>query len=408
MKRRVWIGLGAAIVAGGIATARFVGVATAQTVEVKAGPLHESIVATGEVVPTAGIANVYARTDGRVTHVYVREGDRVTAGQLLAEIDPAEAQAVVARLEAERRAFDASATAVSKGARQQERAAAIAALAAATASSRLADDHLARVEKLHASGSESDQAVFEARGQADIAHAQVEQARARRDQATAGGRAEDVQAARDHVAAADASLDEAKRRLDRTRVVAPVAGVVLARRVDEGDTVTAITPLGGAPTALFDVADPEKAEIALEVEETDALRLAEGIEVTITMPGGKDVLGKGHVTRLGARVQRRTIGADDARLRAETLVRSAWASYEGQLLPIGKRVEGVVHLPERVVSARVPRDAVRVKDGLAVVEVVKGAMVATQTVKLGGADDGYVEVQGLDVGARLVVKGGAR
>src|SRR5436190_1522830 len=74
----------------------------------------------------------------------------------------------------------------------------------------------------------------------------VEQALARRDLATAGGRREDVQAARDRVAAAEAALDEAKRHLDRTRVVAPVDGVVLARRVDEGDTVMA------SALALFD------------------------------------------------------------------------------------------------------------------------------------------------------------
>jgi multidrug resistance efflux pump len=376
--------------------------ATAQTCEVNAGPLHESIVAIGEVVPVAGVANVLARTDGRVTHVYVREGDHVDAGQILAEVDSAEAAAIVARLEAESRAQGASASAVTKGARTQERAGAEAALVSANAELRLVEERLGRMERLHASGSESDVALSEARGAAEIAGAQVEQARARRDLATAGGRSEDVAAAHDRVAAADAALDEAKHRLELTRIVAPIAGVILGRRVDEGDTVFAASGVG-----LFDIADPTKTEIALEVEDQDALRVAEGMDVTISLPGGREVIGSGKVTRVGARLQKRAIAADDARLRAQAQVRSAWVAYAGAPLPIGERIEASVHLPERVVAARVPRDAVHVRDGEAVVEVKHGPITTTQAVTLGAADAAFVEVRGVERGARVLVPSGA-
>jgi multidrug efflux pump subunit AcrA (membrane-fusion protein) len=398
MKRKLTvIAIGALLVGGSAWCLR---VATAKTCQVTSGALHETVVATGQVVPAAGIANVFARVDGRVTRVYVREGDHVKAGQLLAEIDSAEALAVVARLEAERRAFAATASMVSQGARTQERVAAEAALTRSMANLAVAQDQLERAKKLHESGSESDRTLIEAQGAADVAKATVDEARARRDLTVAGGRDGDVAAARDRVTAAGASLDEAKRRLDRTRILAPMDGVVLARRVDEGDTVNE------SSSALFDLADLEKTEISLEIEEPDALRAAEGMELTVTMPGGREPLGTGRITRLGARVQKRAIGADDARLRADTLVRSAWATYSGVPLPLGKRVEAVIHLPERAVAALVPRSAVHVHDGLATVDVVAGPMLERRTVRLGAADSAFVEVDGLQAGTRLVLAAG--
>ena len=130
------------------------------------------------------------------------------------------------------------------------------------------------------------------------------------------------------------------------------------------------------------------------------------MELTVTMPGGRDALGTGKITRLGARVQKRAIGADDARLRADTLVRSAWATYSGVPLPLGKRVEAIIHLPEHAVAALVPRDAVRIHDGRATVDVVAGPLVERRTVRLGAADDAFVAVDGVQAGTRLILAAG--
>ena len=405
MKKKVVIG-GALVLAlvGAPSATWMIRRASATTSEVTRGTVQESVVAAGVVASKAGIADVRARSEGRVVRVLVREGDRVLAGQLLAEIDNAEMKAVLTRLEAEQRAFSASATAVTRGARVEERTAAEADLRAAQHSLLLAQDHAKRIGKLHESGSESEQAAFAADGELEIAKAHVEQARARRDLASAGGRSEDVAVARDRVAAADASLDEARQRLERTKIVAPIGGVILARRIDEGDTVEA--SLGTTPS-LFEIADPTMTEVAAEVEEPDAVRVREGLAVTITMPGGRTVLAQGTVSRLGARVQKRTIGADDARLRAEAMVRTVWIAWSQNgmdPMPIGKRVEAVIRLPEREVLARVPRSAVIVKDGHAQVEVPWGPLTRSRVVTLGATDENFVEVKGIDVGMRVFAK----
>ena len=52
-----------------------------------AGTLDERMVAQAAVVAVEGVAEVRARVEGRVVSVLVREGERVTEGQLLAEIE---------------------------------------------------------------------------------------------------------------------------------------------------------------------------------------------------------------------------------------------------------------------------------------------------------------------------------
>jgi hypothetical protein len=65
--------------------------------------------------------------------------------------------------------------------------------------------------------------------------------------------------------------------------------------------------------------------------------------------GGRGELGHGRITRLGAGLQKRTLGADDARIRAESRVRGAWVELAAEAgrapLPLGKRLEAKIALP---------------------------------------------------------------
>ena len=359
--------------------------------EVSRGPVHEVVVAQGAVIASAGVAEVRARTDGHVTRVLVREGDRVKAGQLLAEIDPSEIRTVLDRLQAERRVVGMSA-----GARGEDRAAAQAELKVAQAELARAEDHAVRIARLHVSGAESEQAAFDADRALDVARAHLAEVKAR-----SGGRPADASAARGQVVAATASVAEAERMLARTKVIAPIAGIVLSRHIDEGDTVS---PASGG---LFEIADATRTEVAVEIEEPDALRIELGLPVKLTMPGGRVQLAEGKITRLSPRLQKRTIGADDARIRAEHQVRCAWVTWthDGESpLPIGKRVEAAIQLPPHDVPARLPRAAVIIRDGRAEVHTARWPLGATRPVTLGAADDQFVEVAGLSPGDKVLVE----
>lgn len=364
------------------------------------GPLSERLIARGVVAPIDGTAEVRSLASGRVVQVLVREGERVKAGQLLAEIDGGPLSAELARREAEGRAFAADANAVAEGGTlASERQALESEAQAARADWEAAKQRADRDAALLASSSVSEQQAHDTRQAEQIAKARLDSAEARA-RAARNGRPAAVEAARHRVAATQASVEAARRTLERTRLVSPIDGVVLVRRVDPGDTL-----LEENPQALFEIADPSRLEIRAEVDELQASKIAASMPVTITLPGGRETLGKGRLGRISARLERRTIDADDARVRADGLVRSAWVEWEGTplALPIGQRIEVRIELPARQVSALLPRRAVRVRDGKAVVTVAAGLWTSERDVELGASDNASVEVRGLAEGTSVLV-----
>jgi hypothetical protein len=143
----------------------------------------------------------------------------------------------------------------------------------------------------------------------------------------------------------------------------------------------------------------------VEVEESDATRIAPGLAATFATPLG-DVVAKGTVTRVSARCDRRTIGGDPATVRGDGLVRAAWVSLDGPAgaLPIGQRLEATIDLPARRVAALVPRGAVQIRDGIARLEVQGFPFARERVVSLGAADGSFVEVRGVVAGERVVLR----
>jgi len=399
-KTRAWLfavltGVMLLILAGVIASTR------AQTTQVVAGSVNDRIVARAVVVAEGGIAEVRARTDGRVLRVLVREGDTVEVGQLLAEIEGEALAAELARVEAERSAAAASAKSMAEGARLEERLALEAEVRAARKDLELAEDRAARLKKLREIGGGTEVDEKEAVHAVDVTKARLEAAEARLKLAKSGGKSTDVRALEARVVAAEAAIAAAKTGLASARIKSPIAGVVLARRADPGDTISMAAASTSLP--LFEIADTEHTEVRVEVEEPDAMRVAVGVPVTLTMPGGGEVIAKGKIDRIGARLERRTIGVEDARVRADAQVRAVWVEGAAAGLPIGQRMEAVLELSPRPVQAMVPRSAVRVRDGRAVVEVPWGPLTRNVPVKLGAADDQNVELFGVEVGTKVVV-----
>ena len=129
--------------------------------------LRAYVTASGEIVATR-YADLGSSVMGRLVSLRVREGDRVTAGQVLARIDPVQAQSAVASTAAALQALEADAA----GAGNQVRAAR-ADVAVAASRKVEADRALQRAKELSAAGllalSELDAAV----AAADTAEAQV-------------------------------------------------------------------------------------------------------------------------------------------------------------------------------------------------------------------------------------------
>lgn len=189
-----------------------------------------------------------------------------------------------------------------------------------------------------------------------------------------------------------------------TRIEAPIAGTVLARNADQGDSVAVAAQGGYSP--LFEIADASRTEVHAELEERDAGRVKPGQEARLTTPGGRRVIGNGVVERVVERIDRRTIGADDARVRADGAVQSVWIRWQAEAphAPIGQRLEAEISFPPKQAAVRVPRGAVVVRDGRTVVETPALLLFSREVpVVVGAADGALAEVKGVAPGTRVFV-----
>ncbi|QRG68311.1 efflux RND transporter periplasmic adaptor subunit [Brevibacillus choshinensis] len=92
MRNKRWFFLGAALLlAGGGAWYALGAAASVKAVNIQQADLVQYVQATGQV-KAATEQSFFAQTSAKLLHVYVKEGDRVQANQLLAELDPTDAQ----------------------------------------------------------------------------------------------------------------------------------------------------------------------------------------------------------------------------------------------------------------------------------------------------------------------------
>lgn len=190
------------------------------------------------------------------------------------------------------------------------------------------------------------------------------------------------------------------------RVKAPVRGVVLARRAEVGDYAQVAAQAMNA--WLFELADATQTALRVEVEEVDASQLKAGMAVHVTSGYGSALSARGQVERVSPRLERRSIGADDARVRADGMVRVLGVSWRGEqpAWPIGARVDCTLELGRTEAPTRLPRAAVAVRDGRNVVELPGFLFTREVPVEVLRVDEAFAEIRGLALGTEVVVLGG--
>ncbi len=240
------------------------------------------VIAEGRVVAYPG-AEVVVGTDlpGTIVRLPVEEKQPVRRGQLLAEL---RADDLRAELDQAR-----------------------AGVAEAEADVRLYELETERAGRLVAEAVESPQ-------YADLQRRNLDAARARRETALAAVRRLEAQ-------------------LDKTRILAPIDGTVVERRIDRGESVEA-----GA--TLLTIADLDRLRIEAEVDEFDAARVRLGASVTIVAEGYDGRSWRGVVETIPDRVVPREFKMRDPSRPSDTrvlLVKIAFA--EPTELKLGQRVE---------------------------------------------------------------------
>jgi HlyD family secretion protein len=301
-RRALWLLLGlAGLAIGGGAFLFGRPVATPQPPATAAGDAPVGIGALGRIEPASRVrrlAAVSAPEGSRISRLLVKEGDRVSDGQVLAEFhDLPKREAALEQAQANARLRQAQLDKLRAGGRDTDIAAArarIAALVAAEESARREADRAQRVLR-SAAGSEAawDRARFTAE------QASAERARAEADlQTLLSPREEDVRIAEAELSAAEAAVATARADLALARMTAPIAGTVLRIIAREGEKV----PSEG----LMEIADLSALDVVAEIYETDLPRVRAGAPARIVVPGDTATYGA-TVREIGWLVRRNTV-----------------------------------------------------------------------------------------------------
>jgi HlyD family secretion protein len=252
--------------------------------KVERGSLTATVSASGTLSAVKTVL-VGSQISGQVKELHADFNSPVKQGQLLARIDPETYEIRVRQAEAD---LEAARTAFLQ--RQSDTAAQRSQLLRA----RLAWDDAKReldrkeslVQKGFISPAERDKAVFAEQTAAETirtVEAQVKSTDAQVANASAV------------VKQREAALASARNELDKTRITAPVDGVVISRQIDAGQTVAASL---NAPTLFTIAQDLREMQVEVAIDESDIGRIRSDQPVSFTVDAFPGRTFQGRVTQI--------------------------------------------------------------------------------------------------------------
>lgn len=329
------------------------------TVTVRRGDLERTVTALGKLEPLEYV-DVGAQVSGQLKRIHVGPGDRVEAGDLLAEIDPTVYEARVA---ADR------ATLLGLEAQLAERKALL----------KLARQQHARQKELHEANATSKEALDSAAAEAEVAAARVAALEA-------------------EISKARSTLEADEANLGYTKILAPMAGTVMSLSARQGQTLNA----NQSAPIILQIADLETMTVRTQVSEADVGKLTIGMEAYFTTLGDPERRWTGRLRQI---LPTPEVLNDVVLYNALFEVDNA----DGRLLPqmtaqvffVLGRAEDAAIVP---VSALQPGE----EPGKHSVQVVNGTRIETRTVTVGVQDRIHAEIlDGLRPGEQVVAGGAA-
>jgi HlyD family secretion protein len=264
-KRKKW-----GLIGGGLLVIAIIGVTTAaknrnKATEVRIEPVERrdlvaSVTASGQVQPHTKV-DLSADITGRIVRLAVKEGDMVTKGQFLLEIDPSQYKASAERAAAAVASARSQAASARPSLQQAKRN----------------YDRLLALKKANPT-LVSDEQVEQLRTQVEVAQAQLE-------------------SANNGIVQSQASLRDAQSLLAKTTIFAPMSGRITRLSVREGETAIMGTLNKDAAT-LLTISDMGVLETKVKVDETDVSRIDLGDSTVIQIDAFPDTTFVGRVTNI--------------------------------------------------------------------------------------------------------------
>ncbi len=330
------------------------------------GNLEQAVLADGSV-EASKLVNVGAQVSGQIKALHVKLGDRVTKGQLIADIDDLtqqnnlkEAKANLNNLEAQR---------------------------------------ASKIAMLHYNQAEYDrqESLF---AQKAGAKADYDKAKANLDSTKA-----DIEALNAQIIKAQISVDTANLNLGYTKITAPIEGIVVSTDVEEGQTVNAVQ---SAPT-IVQVAQLDTVTIKAQISEADVTKVSVGMPVYFTILDDANTRYYGKLRKI------EPVPSDYSSSKSTSSLSTTSAIYYNGLFDVpnsdGKfrismTTQVYIMLKESKDTLLVPATALLLlKDNKATIQVVKdNGQIEKRKVTVGINDNVNAEIlSGLGEGERVII-----
>lgn len=298
------------VVVGGLVTLFVVkqqsGYTKVLTAKVVRQDLSTVVSGTGQIRPKTYV-NVGATSFGRITHLYVKEGDHVKRGQVIATVENVQPEANV---DAQKAQIESAKTDVLSYVAAEKTAEANLEHAKADFEQKKLDWD--RAQNLYKAGIMAKQDYDAKKAAFDTDQASVAQAEAQLAQARA-----QTNSARGKVNNAIATLRFNEDALSKTVSVAPFDGLVTNLPVREGETVV-VGIQNSEGSTLMTIADMAVVTAEVKVDETDIVNVKIGQPADVTIDAIPGKVFKGHVTLVGDQALLRSSGVSTSQSTSGT------------------------------------------------------------------------------------------
>jgi RND family efflux transporter MFP subunit len=294
--------------------------------------------------------NLAPTMTGRVKNVLVDQGDKVVAGQLLAEMDPVDLDE---KLAGSQRVVEKTANAIRAAEAQMSEAQSRLKTISAT---------VVRYEELRAGGFVSQEMLDAKLHEKNAAASALAAASA------------NLAVSREELARAQADMRGIGKAREQTRLVSPISGVVTARYVEPGSTVA-----GGQ--VVLQIIDPNSLWVETRIAQQQAGLIQVGQTAEVVLRSQPHAPLPGKVARV------------DMVSDAVTEERIVNVSVATQAIGIGEYAEVTLQLPALNNTKSIPSAAVKRVDKQNGVWVLQDGKVHFKLVKIGPATmDGHTQI----------------
>ncbi len=269
---------------------------------------------------------ISTKVGGRLEHFDVQEGDAVTAGQELAQIETVDVELAIAQSRAQRAAAEAELALRLAGATREEIGQAKANVQRAAADLAGAEKDLERMQGLLDRGSGTTKARDDARTRRDVAAATLESQKEALRRLQAGSRKEEIAAARARLGTTDAAIAQLDQKVRDATVTSPLAGVVTEKLAEPGELLQP-----GAPLCV--VTDLVHAWLTVYVPGPALGRLRLGQTATVVTDDGQSRPGRIRFIASQAEFTPKNVQTRDERVKLVYEVKIALDNGDGLFKP---------------------------------------------------------------------------